>query len=480
MADNYYGLTDTGKQRKNNEDAFIAEPSGNNRYTIACVIDGVGGYSGGEVAAALARESILQRLAKISGQVIPLITDAFNIANEKIWDEKARVKEHDSMACVATLAVVDLETNLFYFAHVGDTRLYLIRDRSLIKISHDQSFVGFLEDSGRLTEKEAMNHPKRNEIDKALGFKNIDSKIADYIETGQSPFLPGDMLLLCSDGLTDLVDKETITQIVTTGSSLKAKCSSLIDAANENGGKDNITVVLVENNKAPKQHDATRPIENMELKNEKTARHHPEKATESEAIPEKASSTLNKALVGFLVLLVVGLAAVCLWLYFNPKTQQVTVIVPPQPVTHTPNAQELKLQYAINTCTSKYLVLYDTAFTSPVIITQPLVINQDTLHIKTKGNIVLQSDTSYEGAAITVSANSKHVALDSLFFKHFNTAIIAYNNAIELNNVRFSDCKFQLQNFFSFADGKYVSGSLASKVFAADSLPKTKLTYGAR
>ena len=139
----------------------------------------------------------------MSGEVIPVLTDAFAEANEKIWQERHAVKEHDKMACVVTLAVADLSSNQFYFAHLGDTRLYLFRDGSLVKITHDQSFVGFLEDSGRLSESEAMKHVKRNEIDKALGFKTkIHS--GDDIETGQSPFLPGDLLLLCNDGLTKM------------------------------------------------------------------------------------------------------------------------------------------------------------------------------------------------------------------------------------------------------------------------------------
>jgi serine/threonine protein phosphatase PrpC len=109
------------------------------------------------------------------------------------------------------MALVDIANNKFYYTHVGDTRLYLFRD-SLVKVSRDHSFVGFLEDNGKLSEEAAMRHPKRNEINKALGF---DAQIAskDYIETGESPFLPGDMLLLCSDGLTDMVNNSAITSI---------------------------------------------------------------------------------------------------------------------------------------------------------------------------------------------------------------------------------------------------------------------------
>ena len=105
MADQFFGITDTGKQRQNNEDAFIAQQQADSKFVIACVIDGVGGYAGGEVAAALARESILKRLEKPSGEIIPMLVDCFSLANEKILAEKQLVKQHDSMACVATLAI---------------------------------------------------------------------------------------------------------------------------------------------------------------------------------------------------------------------------------------------------------------------------------------------------------------------------------------------------------------------------------------
>src|SRR3569833_1301065 len=266
MTDQYFGITDTGKERTNNEDAFIARQGAGDKFIIGCVIDGVGGYEGGEVAAGLAREAILQRLEKPSGEVISMIIDCFDMANERIIVEKQRNKKYDMMSCVSTLAIADVANNQFYYAHVGDTRLYLLRDGSLIKISLDQSFVGFLEESGRLSEKEAMTHPKRNEINKALGVEAHLLKNTDYIETGQSPFLSGDLLLLCSDGLTDMVCSDEITGILTKDNALKEKGRQLVDAANRNGGRDIITVVLVHNNKTPQKHSATtvkrQPAEN--------------------------------------------------------------------------------------------------------------------------------------------------------------------------------------------------------------------------
>jgi len=259
MAENYFGITDTGRQRDNNEDNFIAEPI-SSALIAACVIDGVGGYEGGEVAAAIARDSILKALSRGTGEMFVAMKNAFGSANEKIYQEKLDGDKNKDMACVLTLALVDVPNNKFYYAHVGDTRLYLLRDNTFIKLTKDQSFVGFLEDTGRLTEEAAMTHPKRNEINKALGFDPNIPFNSDYIETGESPFLPGDAILLCSDGLTDMINSSEITSILLKNTGLQQKGQELIEAANNAGGKDNITVVLVQNNKKAVKQKATKPV----------------------------------------------------------------------------------------------------------------------------------------------------------------------------------------------------------------------------
>lgn len=259
MDENVVGLTDTGRVRENNEDTFIAERVQNDAFIVACVIDGVGGYAYGEVAAAVARQAILDYFSRLSGEIAPGLRASLIAANDRIFAEKQRDSDYARMACVLTLAIVDPENNQFLYAHVGDTRLYLLRDGSLIKVAKDHSFVGFLEDTGRLSEAAAMRHPKRNEIDKALGFLPQIDTPSDYIETGQSPFLPGDMLLLCSDGLTDLVAKTEITAILTGAGSLAEKGARLVAAANEKGGNDNITVVLVNHDRPRAEHPPVQP-----------------------------------------------------------------------------------------------------------------------------------------------------------------------------------------------------------------------------
>ncbi|MHB8206011.1 PP2C family protein-serine/threonine phosphatase [Mucilaginibacter sp.] len=475
MSDNIFGITDLGRQRKNNEDVFIAEQSADGRYIIACVIDGVGGYNGGEIAASIARETIQQRLVNFSGEVIPVLTGAFAAANEKIWQERHAVNEHSKMACVVTLAVADLSSNQFYYAHLGDTRLYLFRDGSLVKISHDQSFVGFLEDSGRLSESEAMNHPKRNEIDKALGF-HVNIINGDEIETGQSPFLPGDMLLLCSDGLTDVVNKAGITAAITGGGPLKTIGNKLIDAANDGGGKDNITVVLVKNDKEKQQHTVTKPMENAQPGKPKIiAEQRPQ------APVTVTESSLRKSYKGWTILLlvlVIGLAAACLWQYVNYRNNRENFFLPKKDsVANVPlqrNLQEVKLQKAINQNKGKILVLSDTAFKSPVIISQSILISRDSLYLKAKGNIIFQSDNGFKHPAFVLASNTKSVQFDSVSFQGFNVAISGHDEALQLKNVRFNDCNIPVLNTYTFPRKKYISGGPNIPAFRLDSLPKKK------
>jgi serine/threonine protein phosphatase PrpC len=474
MTDNFFGATDLGRQRQNNEDAFIAQQTADGRYIIACVIDGVGGYSGGEVAAAIAHETIIQRLNNLGGEVIPGITDALITANHKIWEARQANAGHSSMACVVTLALVDIETNQFYYAHLGDTRLYLFRDGSLVKISHDHSFVGFLEDSGRLSESDAMNHPKRNEIDKALGFKS-DAAAADYIETGQSPFLPGDMLLLCSDGLTDLVDKAAMTKIMARHDSLEVIGRELIGAANYGGGRDNITVVVVKNNKLKQQHTATKPTESAKIFTSGTVKKNDEPEKRTVVIERKPVKTY-KGISILLLILVLGFAAVCAWQFINK--QQATNTDTPRKDTvakpKVPNPQEVKLQSIISQSKGRMLILTDSIFKGPVVIDQPILIDRDSLHIKAKGNIVLQSDSGFKKPAFIVSPKVKIVVLDSLTFQNFAVAISGHDQAVQLKNTRFINCDVPIENDYKLSPGKYISGNAGTAAFKTDSPSKKK------
>jgi len=477
MAENYFGLTDVGQVRTNNEDTFIAQATTNNRYIIASVIDGVGGYTGGEVAAALAREEIIKHMNNGINDIIPAMINAFKLASKSIYDRKRQAKELESMACVATLAMVDVENNKFYYAHVGDTRLYLLRDGSLVKISKDHSFVGFLEDSGRLTESAAMNHPKRNEINKALGFDVLIDTDDAYIETGESPFLSGDMLLLCSDGLTDLVDKDEIVSIIIQNTSLQEKATLLIEAANHNGGKDNVTVVLVQNTKTAQSFSATMPVPVIKKKTVEDAVIAPAQppATNPESKAIEAPAKKSNALAMILGVLCLLLLASSVWLYLQWQSKEATVTQTVEPIVSQQqknrNPQEIKLQEAINKAIGDTLIISDTTFKQPVIISDTLHIKRDTLYLK--GNITLQRDSSYNGPAMVLATNCKTMVLEGIKFQNFDTAIFLNNNEFYLRHIQFVNCKQAVQNTYSFSNNKMITSAFPYLTYRADSVTTT-------
>jgi serine/threonine protein phosphatase PrpC len=497
MNKNYFGITDTGKIRNNNEDTFIAEITADNDFIIACVIDGVGGYSGGEIAAEITKFSVLEHLSKPEGDLIEKMKVAIAAADRKILAEKQQDKELENMACVLTLAVVDLKNNLFYYAHVGDTRLYLLRDNTLVKITKDQSFVGFMEDSGRLTEEQAMKHPKRNEINKALGFGANVSEQPDYIETGQSPFLPGDLLLLCSDGLSDLVNRQELTSILVTEDDIEYKASELISAANQNGGLDNITAVLVANTNKKPVYEATKPdritkppikrraqiIPPAELPYQEQATNKAEIKETSEPIQQNpivlnqtettSSTKSSKGLVVILSALCIILLASTAYLYWLYNNHPATAVQPKRltELTEKRNTKEIMLQDTLDKLKGQSLVLSDSLFPSPIILHQPLTFNRDSVYIRAEKELVFISDSLYKGVAVDIKPRSKFVQLRNISFENFNTAISTSNNALVLRNVKFTNCPNAIQSVYNLENKKYSNGKIQLSSFTADSIP---------
>lgn len=239
------GNTDPGKRRKENQDAWVARQLWSPDIALLAVIDGVGGYTGGEKAAAIARESIEQYMQIPKGDTLTMLREAVIFANNRIVEERKKDQYISEMCCVLTAVVADAATQTVYFAHVGDTRLYRYRDGKLHKLTKDHSFVGIREDAGEMSELEAMSHPHRNQILREVGstLHRLDDE--DFMDYGREELLPGDLLLLCSDGLTDMVTAQQVTTVLSTGQPLANKVNSLIALANEMGGNDNITVVLL-------------------------------------------------------------------------------------------------------------------------------------------------------------------------------------------------------------------------------------------
>ncbi|PYQ55499.1 MAG: hypothetical protein DMF53_27995 [Acidobacteria bacterium] len=234
-------LSDPGLARENNEDRVLCDPE----RGIYAVIDGVGGESGGEIAAQTAMEILQARLSRRTTDPSRLIREAIALANKQIWERAQANPALAGMACVLTVAVVD--DGQVTVGHVGDSRLYLLKPGQIKKITKDHSPVGAREDTGEISEAEAMAHPRRNEIFRDVGSAPHEPDEEGFIDITRIAFEPDAALLICSDGLSDLVTSQTILGTVEADAgNPKRAAKALIDAANQAGGKDNVSVVLVE------------------------------------------------------------------------------------------------------------------------------------------------------------------------------------------------------------------------------------------
>ncbi|WP_411272982.1 PP2C family protein-serine/threonine phosphatase [Daejeonella sp.] len=472
MADNYFGLTDIGMVRGNNEDTFILQPAKGGEYIIACAIDGVGGYSGGEVAAALAKDSIIEYLQNLRSDVSVMMTEALITANEKICYQKIEVKEHDSMACVLTMAVVNVKNNEFHYIHVGDTRLYLLRDGSLVKLTKDQSFVGFLEDSGRLTEDEAMRHPKRNEINKALGFNRELEKDVNYFESGTSPFLPGDLILLCSDGLTDMVNKQDITDILTSNISLEEMAEKLISSANSNGGKDNITAVLVKNDKPFQKQEAVKPSPVSKKKEILNTEDSISEKTNTGNVVLQAAGPIhrsNRTAVMLLSILSIGLllsTIYLLWLRGQERASGNQTVI----ADTTSTVSETSFSKLISTFPGDTLILSDSVYIEPILFSAPINISSDTLYILSRGKIVFKGNSTYTGPAFLIPATAKSIVLNGMTFDGFDIGISSQSKNVRMEGVKFLNTRAPLQYQFTTPADSFFNGTVAEMFFRNDSL----------
>jgi PPM family protein phosphatase len=224
------GRTDVGRQRSANEDSLVVRPP------LFAVADGMGGAKAGEVASALAVEAVEsagESREPAEAQLAGIVRDA----NRRIYDLAVADESRRGMGTTLTLAKVhDGEVSL---AHVGDSRAYRMRDGELSQLTRDHSLVAELERSGQITAEAAEHHPQRSIITRALG-PEPDVEVDTYTLAGRD----GDLFLICSDGLTSMISDEEVTSILRSADSLDAAAEALVRAANQSGGKDNITVIL--------------------------------------------------------------------------------------------------------------------------------------------------------------------------------------------------------------------------------------------
>lgn len=230
-----------GRVRTNNEDLPLIDAE----RGLFGVIDGVGGHAAGEIAAALARDVILQRLARPLGTPGERVREAIALANNEIYRRASTSPELSGMTCVVTLALV--AEGRLTIGHVGDSRLYTMGPEGLRKRTRDHSPVGEREDAGEIGELEAMRHPRRHEVFRDVGSALRDKDEAHYVEVVDASIGDDEALLACSDGLTDMVPSATIDRVLRQhAGDPAAVVEALVAAANDAGGRDNVTVVYAE------------------------------------------------------------------------------------------------------------------------------------------------------------------------------------------------------------------------------------------
>jgi PPM family protein phosphatase len=227
-------VTDTGKRRLGNEDAYVFEPP------LFAIADGMGGARAGEVAAGIAAAALEEVGGETQGAegIAAMIADA----NRRIWERSLADPATAGMGTTVTIALVDAESEAIVFGHVGDSRAYRMRAGALEQVTTDHSLVAELVESGVLTPEEAERHPQRSAITRALGTEPAVEADVFTIDA-----VPGDLFLLCSDGLSDMLSEDRISAAIEqAGGDPVTAGKALVAAANHQGGEDNITVVLFE------------------------------------------------------------------------------------------------------------------------------------------------------------------------------------------------------------------------------------------
>jgi PPM family protein phosphatase len=224
-------VSDTGRRRRRNEDAYVLAPP------LFAVADGMGGAQAGEVASGLAAAVLEEGAGDERGEerVASLIQEA----NRRVFQRSNEDAATAGMGTTMTVALVDSSGGTIAFGHVGDSRAYRVRDGRLEQLTDDHSLVGELVRSGKLSPEEAETHPQRSVITRALGTEpDVD------VDTFTVEARPDDLYLLCSDGLTDMISADEIFAVLDGSDDLEVAARALIAAANAGGGEDNITVVL--------------------------------------------------------------------------------------------------------------------------------------------------------------------------------------------------------------------------------------------
>lgn len=231
--------SDIGLKRPNNEDASVERPE----LGFFSVADGMGGAAAGEIASGIYVDTALEVFSRPGGrtgeEIFERVKEVFSLANERILDHARKNENHQGMACTAEL--IAFTYGSFVVGHMGDSRTYRLRNMRLRQLTRDHSLIEDHIDHGLISEMEAKRNPYRNVILRAVG---AEETLA--LDTIKGRIDHGDLFLLCTDGLTNMVNDHLIEEILTLGIPVEEKVGRLIALAKEAGGDDNITVLLVE------------------------------------------------------------------------------------------------------------------------------------------------------------------------------------------------------------------------------------------
>lgn len=235
-----FSLTDIGKKRTMNQDyIFTSEQPVGNLSNLFIVADGMGGYSGGGFASSYAVEIICRTVTdSLETNPLKIFDEAIKRANEAVRDKASQSEELEKMGTTAVLATIF--GDVLQVANVGDSRLYIVSD-DIRQITVDHSYVEEMVKIGSLDRESARNHPQKNIITRAVG---ADKDITPDFFTVK--LKPGDKVLMCSDGLSNMIEDEDILLILKREKDLAGKATELVRVANENGGKDNVAVIIID------------------------------------------------------------------------------------------------------------------------------------------------------------------------------------------------------------------------------------------
>lgn len=232
--------TDPGRVRNENEDRYYVD----DERGVFIVVDGVGGHAAGETAAELAVDVIRNHLSTCQTDWKQEIPQAIAVANNEIYQHGCADESLAGMACVLTLAVI--QDDKVTVGHVGDSRLYLIWNGSMRKLTSDHSPVGEREDRGELSEEQAMLHPRRHEVFRDVGSRLRQADTEEFVEVKEFPLKSDAAVLLCSDGLSDCLTSAQMSEIIECYDGDPVQTAlDLVEAANEAGGTDNITAIFI-------------------------------------------------------------------------------------------------------------------------------------------------------------------------------------------------------------------------------------------